>query len=296
MKITVLGSLGNINRYYLPRLIADGHDVTVITSSSERTADIEALGAKPAIGSNRDVDFLTRSFTGSDVVYLMISGIHPTSGIDMWQSAIELSEIYKTAVQNSGVNNVVNLSSVGADNPNAGILYVYHFAEDALNSLEGVNVAHIRPVGFYSNLFADMHSLKTMQTVFSPASPTIAHGWVSPMDIADVAYALIERTPAGRSAKFVVSDWATGNDWLMALAENGIEAKYQQIPVEALAQNMIKLGFHEDTANRFAQMSRAGESPEEFYASLRAIDYHMGKVKLVDFANVFAAVYKGERS
>jgi hypothetical protein len=33
MKITVLGSLGNINRYYLPRLIADGHDVTVITSS-----------------------------------------------------------------------------------------------------------------------------------------------------------------------------------------------------------------------------------------------------------------------
>ncbi|MDF2721594.1 MAG: nucleoside-diphosphate sugar epimerase [Paenibacillus sp.] len=29
MKIKVLGSLGNINRYYLPRLIADGHDVTV---------------------------------------------------------------------------------------------------------------------------------------------------------------------------------------------------------------------------------------------------------------------------
>ncbi|OKP91719.1 nucleoside-diphosphate sugar epimerase [Paenibacillus helianthi] len=295
MKITVLGSLGNINRYYLPRLIADGHDVTVITSSSDRIADIEALGAKPAVGSNRDVDFLTRAFTGSDVVYLMISGINPTSGIDMLQSAIELSENYKTAVQNSGVKNVVNLSSVGADNPNAGILYSYHFAEDALNSLEGVNVAHIRPVGFYSNLFADMQSLKTMQTLFSPVSAIIAHGWVSPIDIADVAYALIDHTPAGKSVKFVVSDWATGNDWLKALAENGIEAKYQQIPALALIENMIKLGFHEDTANRFAQMSRAGESPDEFYASLRATDYHLGKVKLVDFAKVFAAAYKGER-
>lgn len=295
MKITVLGSLGNINRYYIPRLIAEGHDVTVITSSSDRIADIEALGAQSVVGSNRDVDFLTRAFTGSDVVYLMISGINPASGIDMWQSAIRLSEKYKTAVQNSGVKNVVNLSSVGADNPNAGILYSYHFAEDALNSLKGVNVAHIRPVGFYSNLFADMQSLKTMQTLFSPVSAHIAHGWVSPIDIADVAYALIDRIPAGKSVKFVVSDWATGNDWLKALAENGIEAKYQQIAIEALVENMIKLGFHEDTANRFGQMNRSGESPDEFYASLRATDYHLGQVKLVDFAKVFAAAYKGER-
>lgn len=133
-----------------------------------------------------------------------------------------------------------------------------------------------------------------MQTVFSPVSANIAHGWVSPVDIADVAYALIDHTPAGKSAKFVVSDWATGNDWLKALAENGIGAKYQQIPFEALVEHMIQAGFHEDTANRFAQMSRAGERPDEFYASLRASDYHQGKVKLVDFAKVFAVAYREE--
>jgi uncharacterized protein YbjT (DUF2867 family) len=292
MKITVLGSLGNINRNYLPRLIADGHDVTVITSAQDRVDVINALGAKVAVGSNRNVNFLTETFKGSDVVYLMISGINPMSGTDMWQAAIELSENYKTAVQNSDVKNVVNLSSIGADNPKAGILYMYHFMEDALNSLEGVNVAHIRPVGFYSNLFADMQSLKTQQTIFSTVSADITRGWVSPVDIADVAYALISHTPAGKSAKFVVSDWGTGNDWLKALAENEIEAKYQQIPVEALAANMKKIGFHEDTANRFVQMNRAGENADEFYASLRATDYHLGKVKLGDFAKVFADIYK----
>ncbi|MEK4730572.1 NmrA family NAD(P)-binding protein [Paenibacillus sp. FSL L8-0641] len=291
MKITVLGSLGNINRNYLPSLIADGHDVTVITSSKDRIADIKALGAEPAVGSNLDVEFLAQAFAGSDVVYLMISGINYASGTDMWQTAIDLSENYKAAVLKSGVKNVVNLSSVGADNPNAGILYSYHFAEEALNSLEDVNVVHIRPVGFYSNLFADMQSLKTQQTIFSPISVDIPQGWVSPVDIADVAYALISHTPSGKSAKFIVSDWATGNDWLNALAENGIEAKYQQIPVEALAENMKKIGFHENTANAFAQMNRACENADEFYVSLRATDYHLGKVKVEDFAKVFADVY-----
>lgn len=292
MKITVLGSLGNINRHYLPKLIADGHDVTVITSSQDRVADIEALGAKAAVGSNRDVDFLTQTFKGSDIVYLMISGINPMSGTDMWQTAIEISENYNTAIQNSGVKNVVNLSSVGADNPNAGILYSYHFAEDALNSLDGVNVAHIRPVGFYSNLFTDMQSLKAQQIIFSPVSADTTHGWVDPSDIADVAYELISHTPAGKTARFVVSCWATGNDWLKALAENGIDAKYQQIPVEALAENMKKIGFCEDTANRFAQMNRAGQDSDKFYASLRATDYQLGKVKLTDFAKIFVEVYK----
>ncbi|PYY25868.1 NmrA family NAD(P)-binding protein [Paenibacillus illinoisensis] len=291
MKITVLGSLGNINRNYLPSLIADGHDVTVITSSNDRIADIEALGAKPAVGSNLDVEFLAQAFAGSDVVYLMISGINYASGTDMRQTAIDLAENYKVAVLKSGVKNVVNLSSVGADNANAGILYSYHSVEDALNSLESVNIVHIRPVGFYSNLFVDMQSLKTQQTIFSPISVDIPQGWVSPVDIANVVYAMISHTPAGKSAKFIVSDWATGNDWLNALAEEGIEAKYQQISVETLAENMKKIGFHENTANGFAQMNRACENADEFYASLRATDYHLGKVKVGDFAKVFADVY-----
>jgi len=292
MKITVLGSLGNINRNYLPRLISDGHDVTVITSSKDRINDIEVLGAKATVGSNRDVEFLTQTFKGSDVVYLMISGINYTSGIDMWQTSIELSEIYRMAIQNSKVKNVVNLSSIGADNPNAGILYSYHFAEDALNSLEGVNIAHIRPVGFYSNLFADMQSLKTQKTIYSPISVDIPQGWVSPVDIAEVVYALISHTPAGKSTKFVVSDWATGSDWLKVLEDNGIESKYQQIPVEALTDQMKKIGFHENTANGFAQMNRATENHDELYASLRASDYYLGKVKIRDFAKIFADVYK----
>ncbi|MNC84113.1 hypothetical protein D3C75_1384600 [compost metagenome] len=54
---------------------------------------------------------------------------------------------------------------------------------------------------------------------------------------------------------------------------------------------MKKIGFHENTANGFAQMNRACENADEFYASLCATDYHLGKVKVGDFAKVFADMY-----
>lgn len=38
-------------------------------------------------------------------------------------------------------------------------------------------------------------------------------------------------------------------------------------------------------------MNRACENADEFYASLRATDYHLGKVKVGDFAEIFADVY-----
>lgn len=94
MKITLLGSLGNINRIVVPRLIADGHDVTVISSSEKRIAAIEALGAHAAVGDMSDVTFLTEQFTGRDVVYLMISGSSP----DLFGSAKQLGDIFKNAV------------------------------------------------------------------------------------------------------------------------------------------------------------------------------------------------------
>ena len=57
MKITVTGSLGNISKLLAQELIAHGHDVTIISSKADKQAEIEALGAKAAIGSVTDAEF-----------------------------------------------------------------------------------------------------------------------------------------------------------------------------------------------------------------------------------------------
>jgi uncharacterized protein YbjT (DUF2867 family) len=58
MKITITGSLGNISKPLTKELVQKGHTVTVISSNAERQKEIEALGAKAAIGSMGDVNFL----------------------------------------------------------------------------------------------------------------------------------------------------------------------------------------------------------------------------------------------
>ena len=71
MNIVLTGSLGNIGKPLTQELLQQGHTVTVISSHAGRKEEIEALGAKAAIGTMLDADFLTATFRGADIVYLM---------------------------------------------------------------------------------------------------------------------------------------------------------------------------------------------------------------------------------
>ncbi|QDK70013.1 NAD(P)H-binding protein [Lactococcus protaetiae] len=292
MKITLLGSLGNINQHYIPRLIAEGHEVTVISSKADRAAEIEKMGAHAAIGSNRDLEFLINTFKGSDVVYLMVSGGTPTQ--DMAKDAQILGEIYSQAVKISGVKKVVNLSSVGADVKEAGILYSYHFIEEALNALEGVNVRHIRPVGFYTNLFSELATIKASQTIFEPVAIDTVRAWVYPTDIADVVYESLTQAFTDKSVQYVVSDWVTGDDWIQALRTVGLEVTYQQVAIETVEDTMRKSGFSESNVAGFAQLNRVQQNPEQFYKAIKNSDYHLGEVKVADFAKIFIKKYQNQ--
>src|SRR6185369_215994 len=88
MKIIVTGSLGQISKPVTKELVAKGHSVTVISSNPERQKDVEALGAKAAIGTMEDAIFLTATFTGADAVYCMISSGDASTIADNYKQAI----------------------------------------------------------------------------------------------------------------------------------------------------------------------------------------------------------------
>jgi uncharacterized protein YbjT (DUF2867 family) len=134
MKIVVTGSLGNIGKPLTQTLVQSGHEVTVITSSPDRQKDIEALGAKAAIGSVEDIDFLTATFTGADVVHTMIP---PNSGApDPIVYSQTVGSNYAKAIQQSGVKRVVHISSYGAElEKGAGLIVLQRHVEEMLNQL-----------------------------------------------------------------------------------------------------------------------------------------------------------------
>src|SRR5690349_13509900 len=108
MKIVVTGSLGNISKPLTQDLVEKGHLITVISRKPEKQKDIEALGARAAIGCIQDVKFLSTTFTGADAVYCM----EPPYNHDL--TAERLAHNYVHAIQQSGVKRLVNLSSLGA--------------------------------------------------------------------------------------------------------------------------------------------------------------------------------------
>jgi uncharacterized protein YbjT (DUF2867 family) len=78
MNIILTGSLGHISKPLGQTLVQKGHVVTIIGSKAGKQKEIEALGAKAAIGSIDDVPFITETFTGADAVYTMMPPFQTT--------------------------------------------------------------------------------------------------------------------------------------------------------------------------------------------------------------------------
>ncbi len=137
MKIVVTGSLGNISKPLTEELVQKGHTVTVISSKAEKQKDIEALGAKAAVGKLEDVNFLTSAFAGADAVYCMIPFDFKETDQKMYFQKI--SNNYVRAIQQTGVQKAVFLSGWAAD------LVGSHNMSNLLALLPDIAVAELRP-------------------------------------------------------------------------------------------------------------------------------------------------------
>lgn len=294
MKITLLGSLGTINRILIPRLVQANHQVTVVTTTPQRQAAIEALGAHAAVGTMQDGAFLAQTFTGQDVVYLMLSG---GVGDDPFTSAEAQAQIWKRALVTAGVRNVVNLSSVGADADEvAGSLHAYNLIEGILKTIPHLNLAFVRPTGFYANLFANLATIQTNHAIYANNAPDLEQAYVAPVDIADVVLPLLTATPAGISVHYAFSDTFTGQDFLQALrpALNLPDLKWVQISDEQYLENLTAHGVPAKIAAALVQTSHYQRHPEQVYADLKARHTPAGHVKLADFVQTYVAAYHGQ--
>ncbi|MGO1245663.1 NAD(P)H-binding protein [Sphingobacterium sp. JB170] len=280
MNIVLTGSLGNIGKPLATALIAKGHSVTVISSKADKQVEIETIGAKPAIGSLEDIDFLTTAFAGADTVYCMI----PFNFMEQDQRAyfMKIETNYVQAIKQNGIEKIIFLTGWAAEVKDSFLL----------NQLSDRTVVELRPGSFYTNFYNDIDSIKEHGVIMAGYGGSDKIAFVSPNDIAEVAFEELTTAFRGRKTRYIASDELTCDEAAKILGDaiGKPDLKWISLPDDQLLDGLIKSGFPQHLATEFVRMHAETHSGRIFDNYLKHRP-ELGKTKLRTFAEDFAKVY-----
>jgi len=290
MKITLTGSVGHISRPLARQLVAQGHDITIISSQTDRIKKIEKLGANALIGSVTDVEFLTTAFVGADAVYAMIPPNFAAPDFRAYYREIGLA--YAKAVREAGVKRVVHLSSWGAHlGEGTGFIVGSHEVETILNDLINVNVTHLRPGYFFYNLYNFTNMIKNAGFIGANYGGEDKIAFTSTEDIANIAAEELTTT-YGEKFRYIVSEdiTATAAAQIIGGAIGKPDLQWVTFTNQQALEGLRAGDVPSPVAELFVELGAAIHS-----GAIRE-DYDLHKAalcesRLKDFARDFAAVY-----
>jgi uncharacterized protein YbjT (DUF2867 family) len=289
MKITIAGSLGHIGKPLTKKLVAAGHQETVISSNIERKAAIEALGATAAIGSVSDAAFLTKALTGAEAVFAMTPPA--MGGSNIIANTVNAGKAYATAFKKLGTPRVVMLSSIGADVPDkSGPIAAIHQIEKIYSEIDGTAFRFFRAGYYYTNFYNDIPLIKGMGIIGGnfPADTRLPLAHYE--DIATAVANELETEFTGKEVRFIISDVRTPAEIAARLgaAIGNPQLPWVEFTDEQAIAGMKQGGVPAELAELFAEMGagfRSGRLLREFEKSGAPV---IGRVKLEDFAKEFA--------
>lgn len=289
MKIIVTGSLGNIGKKLTEELVSAKHEVIVVSSNSERQNEIEALGAKAAIGSVSDAEFLTETFSGADAVFAMTPP--NLGGQNVVANTTEAGKAFAQAFKNANVKRVVMLSSIGADLPNGtGPIEGLHHIENIYNDLDGINITFLRAGYFFTNYYNDVPMIKNAGIMGSNLPAETKIPLVHPHDIAIAAAEELQKNSEGKNIRYIVSDFRRAGEIAKIVGEKigKPELPWVEFSDEEALQGMTQAGIPNEIAQLYVDMGaglRSGKIQADFVKNGAEVT---GKIKLENFAKELA--------
>lgn len=294
MKYVITGSLGNISLPVTQNLIKAGNQVTVISSNTNKRQAITDLGAKAAIGSVHDVNFLSNAFLGADVVYLMIPSDFTVADYPKFQR--EVADNYVAAIEAAGVKNVVLLSSIGAHlRKGAGPIDALGYLEEKLEAVAGLYIKILRPSYFFNNLYGMIGLIKHAGIIgnnFGSSDEKLVLADTG--HIAEVATEqLLAPFTEPVTITYIANDERKPTEIAAVLGEAIGKPDLQWVTFsdEEAYQGLLQAGINESFAGLYRDMGHVianGTLQENYWKNAPATK---GEIKLEDFARRFAAAY-----
>ncbi|WP_157387712.1 NAD(P)H-binding protein [Nocardia terrae] len=269
----VCGASGRVGLLVAQHLLAQGHRVRAVTRDPSRLDWLAAQGAQVCGGSIQDPGFLTEVMRGADAAFVLTPV--DTTQQDVNRVQRRVIDATTTGIRESGVGHVVLLSSWGAElaEPVGGII-ACHWFEEKLNTIDGLNVVHLRPVWFMENFLWNIGLIKTAGINGSVVAPHTSFPMIATPDIASVAADYLGSLSfEGRSVRYLNG----ARDYTLVEATRILGAaidrpglRYSRMPQVVLEKGMVDSGGLTPGAAEFVTEIGLGISSRLVHAEPRS--------------------------
>lgn len=251
----ITGVSGHTGSVVAETLLAQGKQVRVIVRDAAKGGAWKARGAEVATASLDDTAALTRAFTGTEGVYVLLPPNMATT--DPLGTNAKLTSSIAAAVHAANVPHVVLLSSAGAQHPDGiGPIRALHDAEREL-AATGAGFTAVRAAYFQENWGASLGTLES-GTVYTFVPTELRFPQVATVDIGrTAAAALVEGAPRGQTRVIELAGprEISGDDVARALTQIvGKPIQVATAPLDAVVPTFTGFGISQEVAELFREM------------------------------------------
>lgn len=276
----VSGATGHTGSVVAKTLLEKGLPVRVIVHSEGKGKVLKDLGAEVAVADLQDADALTEALKGGTVFYLMNPPAYQSE--DQFAELEKVLAAAKTAIENSTLEKVVALSSVGSQLASGtGNILTTHKLEKMLENLN-IPVTFVRAGSFMENWNSGLEQAKNkgiLPGFFLPLDKKIPQ--VAAADIGRVVAESMQEKTEGVEIKELAGFWLSPDETAEAVGKVlGKEVKAVAIPEQNWLDIMKTYNSPKNAASS-AEMFRAFNSG---LMKFETDDQIAGKVTVEDFA------------
>jgi len=261
--IVVTGATGHTGKVVAEALLAKGEKIRVIGRDAGRLQPFVQKGAEAVVGSADNPASIEKAFEGATAAFLMIPPTMEKPSFRVFQD--QVSDAYAAVITKARVPYVVTLSSIGADQAEkVGPVVGLHNLEQKMNSIAGLKVLHLRPVGFMENLFMSSEPIKSMHMLPGPLNGDVPYPMIATKDIGNyAAERLLARDFTGNSVQELHGERDISMKEVAAIVGNAIgkpKLSYMQVPFMMLEPAMVQNGMSKDIAALLVEMWKSENS------------------------------------
>jgi uncharacterized protein YbjT (DUF2867 family) len=256
----VLGASGHTGHVVAKTLLSNGQQVRAFGRNASHLQPLAAEGAEIFTGDVTDSGALAKAFQHADSAYIMIPPNTTTKDYRAFQD--QASEAIASAARNAGIQNIVTLSSLGAEKTSGtGPVVGLHNLEQKLNQISAANILHLRTGYFMENTLPQVGAIRMMGSAAGPIRPDLKLQMIAAHDIGVIAaQALLGLAFRGKQTQELHGQRDIDYTEAASIIGKAIgkpNLAYIQAPDNQIKGAMVQMGMSEDMAQLILEMAGA---------------------------------------